>query len=46
VFNDGALLGTQTLPLTLKLQIRDDSTFAIWYSDNAVGSETFAFDAH
>ena len=41
-FDLDALLGTQTLPLTVRLQLRDDNDLnTFWYSGHVTGSETF-----
>lgn len=45
-FDVDALLGMQTLPLTLRLQIRDDADLVTpWYIANVSGTETFSFAA-
>jgi hypothetical protein len=43
-FDGNALLGTRTLPMTLKTQIRNDSDFSVfWYNERITGQMTFSF---
>ncbi len=45
-FDTDSLLGLQTLPMTLKLQIRDNADLVTpWYLANVTGTETFSFAA-
>jgi hypothetical protein len=46
VFDVNALVGTFSLPMTLRLQIRDDTDFiTLWYNARILGTETFTFTA-
>jgi hypothetical protein len=43
-FDVNALVGTSDLPMTLRLQVRDDADLiTLWYNARIVGTETFSF---